>query len=232
MLYGTFTQTEDGEYKVTSVLYERPQYYHDDGTPLDDENLFSMGVAPILYPEYPKDFDGRRFKVITNHLNECTVNIRLGAIVDYYAIVPRGVEEIYNNFLQTVNQLRDVLTYKDISYTFPNGIQGTIQLRNEKDLTNIMSIETSILTNLVLGDSVDKSEDIIFLDKEDVEHVLNSGEALKMVKRVKDHVRRIREISWNHKHNILKSIYEDESISDDEKIARILDHDVESLWAE
>ena len=98
-----------------------------------------------------------------------------------------------------VNRERDNKIGQGMSYTFPDGSEGTIQLRDLKDKTNVQGLGSNGLKLKVDGDT---STTVPFRDKENQLHNLNSDELIEMGEQVSSFMQNHYDSSWNIKADI------------------------------
>jgi hypothetical protein len=105
-----------------------------------------------------------------------------------------------------------------MSYVFPDGKIGHIQLRNQTDLDNINALYSDA-TNSVTN-NIDKV--FSFKDRENNPHSMSSQEMSDMCALVRTHTDTIFSEYWDKKHNGLEELYINSANSEAEKINAII----------
>ena len=81
-------------------------------------------------------------------------------------------------------------------HTFPDGLTGTVQLRNERDTGNVNAVATSGTALVIAGDAQAR---VVFRDAEDVTHPLSGEEAVQFGLAVMAWVSAHYAAAWAHK---------------------------------
>jgi hypothetical protein len=96
---------------------------------------------------------------------------------------------------QAVTNERDRRIVQGLTYTFPDGTAGTIQLR-PTDVGNVNGVATKGNALLQKGDTTTTQP---FRDAENVTHTLTPQQAVDLGLAVADRVEAIYQASWDHK---------------------------------
>lgn len=96
---------------------------------------------------------------------------------------------------KAVDAERDARIAVGMPYTFPDG-EGTVQLRHERDITNVIGVGTS---GLMLTSAGDTETTIGFRDQEDVTHPLTGAQAQALGQAVMAWISAHYAAAWAHK---------------------------------
>ncbi|MFW6303994.1 MAG: hypothetical protein ACOC2L_05165, partial [Candidatus Sumerlaeota bacterium] len=116
-----------------------------------------------------------------------------------------------------IDQERDALISRGMSYDFPDGDTGTIQLRDLKDHRNIQGLGSNGLKLKVVGDTESK---VPFRDEENNEHELSGDELIDMAEAVSNWVQGHYSNAWAHKDNVRAL----------ETVQDVIDYDFSEGW--
>jgi hypothetical protein len=97
-----------------------------------------------------------------------------------------------------INKIRAEIISQGIPYTFPDGIPGTVQMRDWKDHANLNTFGNQVLLLLQLG----KTAELEYKDAEDVRHKMTPTEASKFYLDVSCKGTAIMSASWDKKDEI------------------------------
>jgi len=108
---------------------------------------------------------------------------------------PATAEEVRARRSTEINGIRDTQIAEGLPYTFPDGA-GTIQLRNQADISNILGVAAVGLSLIIAGDT---TTTVIFRDSEDITHTLTGQEVMLMGLSVSQFIGSQYAASWAHK---------------------------------
>jgi hypothetical protein len=108
---------------------------------------------------------------------------------------PATVEEARTRRSAEINGIRDTKIAEGLPYTFP-ARAGTIQLRNQADISNILGVAAVGMSLIVTGDS---TTTVDFRDSEDTTHTLTGQQVLVMGLAVSQFIGSQYAASWAHK---------------------------------
>ncbi len=208
--------------KVLNLIYNRPEWFNEDGTPVSDEYLASENIYKVEEVNKPLDFTEVKYEVKQNVLNNMTVNNTTKTVSNAWTVNVKSVEEVFTSISKNIDIKRDSLIYSDIEY---NNV-GFIQIRNEVDLRNIMSIGIDALKDVVRNNATTH----VFLNRDNVAVNLTPEEAVDMAEFVKAKSQVIYNKSWQHKHVNLKGILDNINLTDEDKVNSLISYDVNSNW--
>ena len=104
-------------------------------------------------------------------------------------------------------------------YTFPDG-KGTVQLRNERDITNVIGVGASGMMLAAAGDT----ETIIgFRDQEDMTHRLTGAQAQALGQTVMEWISAHYAAAWAHKDAVKR-------LAEAGDLAALASHDIAEGW--
>ena len=122
--------------------------------------------------------------------------------------------------ISRVDDERDTRIAQGKPHTFPDGLSGTVQLRNERDTGNVNAVATSGTALVIAGDAQAR---VVFRDAEDVTHPLSGEEAVAFGLAVMAWVSAHYAAAWAHKDAIRLLAYG----ADLEALA---DYDLQTGW--
>lgn len=118
-----------------------------------------------------------------------------------------------------ISSERDARIAAGMPYTFPGG-KGTVQLRNERDITNVIGVGTSGMMLAAAGDT----ETIIgFRDQEDVTHRLTGAQAQTLGQKATAWISAHYAAAWAHKDAVKR-------LAEAGDIAALASHDITEGW--
>lgn len=115
------------------------------------------------------------------------------------AAIAESLAQDKRSLKNQVETLRDAEEKKGFTFTFSDGISGTVQLRDQIDGRNITSIATS---GLIVKSAGDTSKSIIFRDGEDVIHFMDADEAIALGVATQQYILSTYETAWSLKAQI------------------------------
>lgn len=139
---------------------------------------------------------------------------------------PPSAEVVAGELLDRVEFERDKRVAAGVSYTFPDGVSGTIQTRDEKDFRNINGVAARGLALVVRADV---ETTLIFRDKENVDHALTGDQAVALGEAVHARVEDIYKVAWSHK-TAIQAILGDDTLAEAEKRAALSGYDLTIGW--
>ena len=114
---------------------------------------------------------------------------------------------------------RDARIAAGMPYAFPDG-EGTVQLRNERDITNVIGVGTS---GMMLAAAGDAETTVGFRDREDVTHPLTGAQAQALGQAVMAWISAHYSAAWAHKDAVGKLL----KVAD---MNALLSYDVSAGW--
>ena len=158
--------------------------------------------------------------------NQLIVDKNTKMIKNYYSLERKTLEQIYTEVLLKIEHIKNEKIFTDVEYTFQSGV-GVIQVRNETDLRNIQVNCMEAFKDIMDGNP---NKQHVFMDKNNIIREMTAQEMVNMASYVKNIGQQIYSSSWNHKYVNLKSIYENDNLTDDQKIDQILNYDITLSW--
>ena len=122
--------------------------------------------------------------------------------------------------ISRVDGERDIRIARGKPHTFPDGLTGTVQLRNERDTGNVNAVATSGTALVIAGDAQSR---VVFRDAEDVTHPLSGEEAVAFGLAVMAWVSAHYAAAWAHKDAIRR-------LADGADLEALADYDLQSGW--
>ena len=122
--------------------------------------------------------------------------------------------------VRAVDTERDRRIAKGKPHTFPDGLNGTVQLRSERDTGNVNAVATSGTALVIAGDAQAR---VVFRDAEDVTHPLSGEEAVAFGLAVMAWVSAHYAAAWAHKDAI-------RLLADGADLEALADYDILSGW--
>lgn len=118
-----------------------------------------------------------------------------------------------------IDSERDARIAAGMPYTFPDG-KGTVQLRNERDITNVIGVGASGMMLAAAGDT----ETIIgFRDQEDMTHRLTGAQAQALGQAVMEWISAHYAAAWAHKDAVKR-------LAEAGDLAALASHDIAEGW--
>lgn len=105
-------------------------------------------------------------------------------------------------------------------HAFPDGLTGTVQLRNERDTGNVNAVATSGTALVIAGDTQAR---VAFRDAEDVSHLLSGEEAVAFGLAVMAWVSAHYAAAWAHKDAI-------RLLAEGADLEALADYDIQTGW--
>jgi len=209
-------------------LMTKPKWFFDDGTIVDDLYLQTEHIYPIpeSAADYQDDYDFLRYNRIVNEKDDLIFDSQLKNIKNYFKYEEKTLDEVYAFVQQDVINVRNSFVYSDIEYNFPSGM-GFIQLRNEEDVRNIQVNGMEALKDVVEGNP---TKTHYFMDESNTLREMTAQQMVDMTSFVKSVGQHHYSVSWTHKHVNLKAIYENDSLTDEQKIDELLAYDYRTGW--
>jgi hypothetical protein len=217
---------------VVKIYESRPKWFYDNREPVTDEYLLSQDIYPIILNELTS-FDSRKEVLIINPKESLVVDEENKIIRNYYSKMNKTITQIFEEKCNGINTTRDSYIYSDVIYRFPDTEYPTeedyshIQVRSEIDLRNISANGISAMKDIIENNLAAQH---LFLDRENVLHTLTPSQMLEMANYVKTIGQSIYSISWIHKHQNLKGIIDNISLTDEEKLDALVSYDDNQLW--
>jgi hypothetical protein len=115
---------------------------------------------------------------------------------------------------------RDRRVAQGKQHAFPDGLTGTVQLRNERDTGNVNAVATSGTALVIAGDTQAR---VAFRDAEDVSHLLSGEEAVAFGLAVMAWVSAHYAAAWAHKDTI-------RLLAESADLDELADYDLQSGW--
>lgn len=192
MLYYLYGKMQDD--KVIDT-FSRPIWYFDDGSKVDDQYLAEHENIYPINTTLNVDINSRLFIAVENDKSAFVLDKTRNVIENYYSYVERSFEDVLQTSLMTINTIRDSKIYSNIFYEFPDGITGTIQIRDGNDLANLRSLGFNAAI-------LNPDNEFHFVDAENQLHILLSNDILDMIKFVENKIQIIYKINHYHKSKI------------------------------
>ena len=209
--------------KVLNLIYNRPDWFNEDGISVSDEYLASENIYKVNDITKPEDYSEIKYEIKQNLLQNMTVNSSTKTVDNAWVINLRSSSEVFEIVCDIVDSKRNSLIYSDVEYSNI----GFIQIRNEIDLRNIMSIGMDALKDVVRNNT---NNIHTFLNRDNVASTLTPEEAVNIAEFVKARSQTIYNKSWEHKHVNLKAILNNSTISEEEKVNSLMNYDFNSNW--
>lgn len=134
------------------------------------------------------------------------------------AAVQQRARELANQ----IDAERDRRIAQGKPHTFPDGLSGTVQLRNERDTGNVNAVATSGTALVIAGDAQAR---VVFRDAEDVSHPLSGEEAVAFGLAVMAWVSAHYAAAWAHKDAV-------RALADRGDVEALSGYDILSGWPE
>lgn len=122
--------------------------------------------------------------------------------------------------VRAVDTERDTRIAQGKPHTFPDGLTGTVQLRNERDTGNVNAVATSGTALVIAGDAQSR---VVFRDVQDVTHPLSGEEAVAFGLAVMAWVSAHYATAWAHKDAIRR-------LAEGADLEALADYDLQSGW--
>ena len=122
--------------------------------------------------------------------------------------------------VRAVDAERDRRIAQGKPHSFPDGLTGTVQLRNERDTGNVNAVATSGTALVIAGDAQAR---VVFRDAQDVTHPLSGEEAVAFGLAVMAWVSAHYAAAWAHKDAIRQ-------FADAADLEALADYDILSGW--
>lgn len=122
--------------------------------------------------------------------------------------------------VRAVDAERDRRIAQGKPHSFPDGLTGTVQLRNERDTGNVNAVATSGTALVIAGDAQAR---VVFRDAQDVTHPLGGEEAVAFGLAVMAWVSAHYAAAWAHKDAI-------RLLAEGADLAVLADYDILSGW--
>lgn len=139
-------------------------------------------------------FDGRIRVFNTKAVNRAFERARAQRDAEE-TTVPETLSEAIDRRKSDVDNLRDQKIGSGLVYDFPDGL-GTIQLRSQKDLGNVLGVASAGQALMAAGDT---DSTINFRDSEDSTHALTGAELVQMGLAVATYISNHYGAAWSHK---------------------------------
>lgn len=213
--------------KVIEIMV-KPKWFFDDGTLVGDDYLETENIYPIpeTAADYQDDFEEKKFYRMVNEKDDLVFDNTTKTIKNYFKYEEKTLDEVYAFVQQDVINVRNSFIYSDIEYNFPSGM-GFIQLRNEEDVRNIQVNGMEALKDIVEGNP---TKIHYFMDESNTLREMTAQQMVDMTSFVKSVGQHYYSVSWTHKHGNLKAIYENDSLTDEQKIDELLAYDYRTGW--
>jgi len=149
-MYGKIEKDE-----LVKVYHQKPKWFYDDGTQVDDKYLASEGIYPIV-DDRPQDFDELSYEVKKNTFDRLAVDHKRQVITNYYVYQRKPDEEIElrlyeTKFMEIVGRESELLdkeigSINELLYSLATGDEekknGFVKIyeaskKKKDDLTNI-----------------------------------------------------------------------------------------------
>lgn len=122
--------------------------------------------------------------------------------------------------VRAIDAERDRRIAQGKPHSFPDGLTGTVQLRNERDTGNVNAVATSGTALVIAGDAQAR---VVFRDAQDVTHPLSGEEAVAFGLAVMAWVSAHYAAAWAHKDAI-------RLLAEGADLAALADYDILSGW--
>ncbi len=129
-------------------------------------------------------------------------------------------QQLASALIGRVDDERDTRIAQGKPHTFPDGLSGTVQLRNERDTGNVNAVATSGTALVIAGDAQAR---VVFRDAQDVTHPLSGEEAVAFGLAVMAWVSAHYAAAWAHKDAIRQ-------FADAADLEALADYDILSGW--
>lgn len=116
------------------------------------------------------------------------------------AIQQRWIEIRYVERCRDIEEIRDTKISEGAPYLFPDGIYGTIQMRDIIDQRNIQANASAAQALLLMGQT---EEQMKFRDMQNYTHTMYPSQMLHMALTAMSYGQQMYEVSWYHKDNLL-----------------------------
>lgn len=134
------------------------------------------------------------------------------------AAIPEG----YADWMAArISSERDARIAAGMPYAFPDG-NGTVQLRNERDITNVIGVGTS---GMMLDAAGDAETTVGFRDQEDVTHTLTGAQAQALGQKATAWISAHYTAAWTHKDAVKR-------LAEAGNLAALDDYDIGAGWPE
>ena len=122
--------------------------------------------------------------------------------------------------ISRVDGERDTRIAQGKPHTFPDGLTGTVQLRNERDTGNVNAVATSGTALVIAGDAQAR---VVFRDAQDFTHPLSGEEAVAFGLAVMAWVSAHYAAAWAHKDAI-------RLLADGADLEALANYDIQTGW--
>lgn len=130
------------------------------------------------------------------------------------------IQRLTATLVRAVDTERDRRIAQGKPHTFPDGLSGTVQLRNERDTGNVNAVATSGTALVIAGDTQAR---VVFRDAQDVTHPLSGEEAVAFGLAVMAWVSAHYAAAWAHKDAIRR-------LAEGADLEALADYDLQSGW--
>lgn len=214
---------------IVEIYTEKPKWYFDNGSPVDDEYLVEQNIYPLdIQDGMPEDYLELpiKYNKILNQPFQMALDLENKVIKNVFVYEIKTANIVARLLKNEIENQKNLNIYKDIPYNFPDG-QGTIQCRNELDIRNIQINGIEAIKDLSLG-ITDKT--YIFRDLEDKIHHMTLHQMIDMMTYVKNVGQNIFIKSWAHKNNI-DDIINNTELTEEDKLNQLYFYDFLSNWS-
>lgn len=152
---------------------------------LTDEEKKQHGVYPCVIID-------ETYNPLTQYRNPPIITFDGSVVTVAYQLIDLPVDVVAHKIKDSVNSKRTELETAGVPYTFPDGIAGTIQTRNERDTRNVLGLVVAAQAAL----SAAPSKTFTFTDAENVTHTMTPTEVIAMGSHVEEAISAIYANSW------------------------------------
>lgn len=179
--------------------------------------LEELGIYEID-ESLPSTFNPAIHNVVTNGIRDLVFDSVNKIITGFKTYELKSVDEVYNSKVQQITAARENSTYQNVSHSVLNG--QSIQLKSQQDMINLNGMMSDALYCKI--NNITKTH--TFIDATDGIHSLTSDQVIELCTFVKNHIESIYAQNWYSKFVELKAIYENNSLSTEDKLNQIVNY--------
>lgn len=172
----------------------------------------------LIDESLPSEFNSAIHNVVTNGVRDLTFDAQNKIITGFKTFELKSVDEVYNSKVQQITAARESSIYQNIPHSILNG--GSVQLKSQQDMINLNGMMSDALYCKM--NNITKSHN--FIDANDNIHSLTSDQVIELCTFVKTHIESIYAQNWYSKFVELKAIYENSSLSIEDKLNQIVNY--------
>lgn len=216
MLYGL---VQNGQV-VKSLPYINDEIHPGLRSGMTSEELEAFNIYPID-ESLPEGYDEKIHHIENHALVELTFDVENKIIKGFKTFYFKSLDELYNNKLEEINKIREEKIHENIHHSVLNG--GSVQVRNTQDMMNLNGLMSDALYSKI--NNISKTHN--FIDAENNIHILTSDQVIEMCTFVKNQIELVYAQSWNVKFVELKAIYDNNSLTLENKLNQIANY----IWS-